>query len=242
MSSTSSPSSSASQYVDLAKRAGFDENVADPAKLKQLLSTASKKALDTVQMVTSACGQKSTATEEHFRLLARLTPVLSSSATDGSKGGSKKRSASASPSKKSGKGGSGMHGGTSMPLQYFGVEDRGNYATEFGDMGHAPWSDQSLTRTGVPASPPFMGGGGGAGVISDSMLTGFVKEYNQTGTSRIRLNEGARNMLKRVIAGSVIEGLRAERPSGSGGKKRLTNAIAEKAKQKLRVRFTATTA
>lgn len=214
---------------DIVKRAGFAENAAESAKIEKLLSGATHKTLDVARMVTSACGtsqSSATVKEDHLKLLARLTPVLSTSAGGSSSGGGSRRSGS-------------MSGGAiRMPSEYYGI-DSGNYYADV-PYGHAPWSDPNLTRTPLTASGSFRGGGAAGkkeAKFDDSMLSKLVKEYNDAKKDRVRIAEGARPLLKKIVLTSVTEALRAQLPAAAG-KKRLTGSMVDKARQNLRVKFT----
>ena len=259
---------SSTAYAELAKRSGYDEVVADQDVMMSLLLQIVRRAMEPVQMVVDSCGPKrTTITDQHFRLMARLAPVLCSHHNHGktnkaavAKGGglstpqkkeqNERKAAKARANKAAMKGGS-----TTLPLQYFGVDDYGNnYSADAGDMGHAPWSDPNLTRTGLSASDEFgpsvspgcaadmMSGGAAAtasSAITDSTMSAILREYNvKLSGERVRLTDSAKQLLKRIVFASAVDMLRAERPSGVN-KKRLDNGKVKAAMHKVRVNFAA---
>lgn len=139
-----------------------------------------------------------------------------------------------------------------MPSEYFGI-DSGQYH-ESVSPGNMPWSDPNLTRTALPVTNDAFGppvdrasmncGSGGGGTktgnsgssgqpfpfITDSMVTSFVKEYNERSNSKLRLTEGAKHALKVLVAKNVVEMLRDVRPSTSSSSSSTTAATASSPK------------
>lgn len=160
----------------------------DAQRLLGVVTAFARAAFECLYIVVTGGGKTTTVAPDHIFMIARLEVC---------QGGKILTSG----------------GGAHLPSEYFG-HDSGRYFTN-PPAGHRPWVP-GMTRTGLFASnPPFannmVGGGtldGMRGMISESMLTSLLKQFNTDsadhGRFDLRLSKEARGLLCALLAHNTV--------------------------------------